>query len=179
VDDAVFAVLCGDGDDVTGKSLAWWREYVDNQVNTSDVFGAYWSQIRFACHGWPLRANWPFKGPFTTPKAGAAPILFLSNQLDPVAPLASAKAMSAKHPGSVVVVQKAMGHSAIGSAPSKCVDKIVANYLDSGAVPANNTICEVDCEPWDENCHSMMANYGWFRESASLFRARTAPLGLE
>lgn len=190
------AVACGDGEDVADKSLSWWSNYIDQQHQISALFGAVWSTIRVPCSRWPFRANWSFKGPFTTPKADAslvagrpaAPILFLTNRLDPVTPLRAARAMAKQHPGAQVVVQEAMGHCALGSAPSKCVAKVVAEYFESGTVPDKELSCEADCGPWDDECRPINNDgiKGSDAEAASIWfakdepiRFRRLPLGLE
>lgn len=164
-------VLCADGDDVSGYDTAWWRHYIRRQVGTSTVYGAYWSNIRMACNAWNFnfRPNWVFKGPFTTPPAAksdsgkplpghpAAPILFVSNRLDPVTPLAAARAMAAQHPGAGLLIAEASGHCAIGNGDSACLYKHIADYFDTGVVPDGESVCEADCDAWDEKCDSVGA----------------------
>ncbi|KAL6887786.1 TAP-like domain-containing protein [Trichoderma longibrachiatum] len=191
------AVVCSDGDDVSGKDLAWWRRYVRSQLDASRIFGATWSTIRVPCSGWRVRPNWSFKGPFTTPnpdpslKPGrpAAPILFLSNRLDPVTPLRAARAMAAQHPGARVLVQEAMGHCAVASAPSKCTRRAVADYFESGLIPSDLSPCNVQCHPWDTSCpatgeSALQANdaeveamASWFNRDEAAWH-RKSPLGL-
>ncbi|KAI9150137.1 MFS-type transporter dbaD [Paramyrothecium foliicola] len=156
--EGLYAILCGDGDDITDREVDWWSEYVARQVSTSRIFGAYWSTIRFGCSGWRFRPNWSYKGPFTTPPAGSgpgapsAPVLFLTNRLDPVTPLRNARTMAAHHPGAGVVVQESMGHCALASAPSRCTADLVAEYLEHGTVPDGEVTCAEDCGPWDDEC---------------------------
>ncbi|EGR48346.1 uncharacterized protein TRIREDRAFT_121968 [Trichoderma reesei QM6a] len=191
------AVVCSDGDDVSGKDLAWWRRYVRSQLDVSRVFGATWSTIRMPCSGWRIRPNWSFKGPFTTPDPDpalrpgrpAAPILFLSNRLDPVTPLRAAQAMAAQHPGARVLVQEAMGHCAVASAPSKCTRRAVADYFESGVIPSDLSPCNVECRPWDTSCPAtddaalhnnddeMEAMASWFNRDEAVWH-RKSPLGL-
>lgn len=186
------AVLCGDGDDIADKDLAWWRQYLKKQISQSAVFGAKWAAIRITCSSWPFRPNWSFKGPFTTPEADArgvkgkpaAPLLFLTNRLDPVTPLSAARAMAARHPGAGIVVQEAMGHCAVGAAPSECTRRIVADYFDTGAVPSKETTCETTCGPWDEGCTpfgdeiNSLSSWGQNSEDESVITLRKFPLGL-
>ncbi|KAF7554209.1 hypothetical protein G7Z17_g3045 [Cylindrodendrum hubeiense] len=167
--EAQSAVLCGDGDDISDKDNAWWHKYIDHQVNISKIFGAYWTNLRFTCSSWPFRPNWSFKGPFRTPKpdpnlvAGrpAAPLLFLSNRLDPVTPLRAARAMAANHPDAAVIIQEAMGHCAVGTAPSQCTKKIVADYFETGEVPSEETACEASCGPWADDCNVYESSAGF------------------
>lgn len=44
------SVLCADGDNVSDYDIAWWKQYINDQINTSSIFGAYWSNIRMACN---------------------------------------------------------------------------------------------------------------------------------
>ncbi|KAG5982046.1 hypothetical protein E4U55_002394 [Claviceps digitariae] len=158
--DARVAILCGDGEDITAKNLTWWQSYLDHQTSSSSVFGALWSSIRFACSRWHFRANWIYRGPYTTPSPTqpgqppqkgrpAAPLLFLTNRLDPVTPLSAARAMARNHPRAGLVVQQAMGHCAIVSAYSHCTRVIVARYFDTGSVPPAEVSCAAECGPWD------------------------------
>lgn len=189
------AVVCIDGDNITDKDVSWWRKYVNRQVGSSRVFGAEWATIRLPCSSWRFRPKWQFKGPFTTPepdpsiKSGhpAAPILFLSNRLDPVTPLRAAQAMAAQHPGARVIIQEAMGHCAVASAPSRCTKRVVADYFESGVIPSNVSTCSVECGPWDSSCpldnatmtddaHAQAA-ISWFNGEERIWR-RISPLGV-
>lgn len=183
-----FSVLCADGDSVLGKDSAWWRRYVDKQVQTSSLMGAYWAKIRLSCSAWPFRSNWSFKGPFTTPRAEttaqgtpikgkpAAPLLFLSTRLDPVTPLSAARAMAALHPGSGLVVQDSMGHCAFGTGDSRCTARILADYFESGIVPTGEASCEVDCGPWDKDC--TLGGLPRAVDTLEIHQRRRFPLGL-
>lgn len=154
------AVVCGDGEDVTDKDASWWMGYIETLTDQSRVLGRAWTSTRLICSSWPFRANWRFTGPFTSPppdpssKPGvpAAPILFLSNRLDPVTPLAAARRMSAGHAGSYVFVQDAIGHCALVSAQSTCTWAVVRDYMDTGKPPADDIKCKPECGPWDVGC---------------------------
>ncbi|KAL7918726.1 TAP-like domain-containing protein [Trichoderma austrokoningii] len=185
-------VLCADGDDVSGHDAAWWKRYIRRQTGVSSVYGAYWANIRIACNAWNFnfRPNWVFKGPFTTPPAAAAaaaaaasplpghpaaPILFVSNRLDPVTPLAAARAMAAQHPGAGLVIAEALGHCAMGNGDSACLYRHIADYFDTGVVPDGEAVCEADCGPWDEKCDGVGA-YAVSREGHGYHREY--PLGV-
>lgn len=152
-DEAGSAILCSDGDDVTDKDLHYWHGYIEKQNSISKSFGYTWSGIRMACAGWKGRSNWPFKGPFTSPSPSkdpskpedgrpAAPILYLSNRLDPVTPLRSAEGMVKAHPGAGLLVQESMGHTVLGAdGPNACNVPIVQEYFATGKVPAKGTTC--------------------------------------
>lgn len=158
------AVLCGDGEDIQGHNSTWWSGYVEQQLSNSKVAGALWSNIRLACSSWKYKTNWPFRGPFKSPNPSkdsskpekgkpAAPLLFLSNRLDPVTPLRAAREMAKGHPGAGVLVQEGMGHSVMGlGLVGPCVRKVVSEYLDTGIVPKEEVSCEAVCGPWDKEC---------------------------
>ncbi|KHN99715.1 Peptidase S33 tripeptidyl aminopeptidase-lik [Metarhizium album ARSEF 1941] len=185
--DTQTAVLCVDGEDIRGKKTSWWSRYVQKQIAQSAVFGAFWSTIRFPCSGWRFRPNWDFHGPFTSPEAPrdggkprqgqpAAPLMFLTNRLDPVTPLAAARAMARNHPGARVVVQEAMGHCATFSAYSECTRGIVAEYFDTGKVPDREEVCEAECGPWDDGCGRVLLKSDLAEKEA--WFARRYPLGV-
>ncbi|PHH68662.1 hypothetical protein CDD82_370 [Ophiocordyceps australis] len=157
INEASQAVLCSDGQDVRDVSVAQWQTYIARQVQTSRIYGAYWSELRFACSSWPFVSNWRFTGPFGSPSpdAGlkddrpAAPLLFLSNRLDPVTPLASARRMAAGHPGSGLAILEDMAHT-VFIQNNSCIDGIIHDYLELGIVPAQEKLCNASCGPWED-----------------------------
>ncbi|QYS96477.1 hypothetical protein H0G86_003718 [Trichoderma simmonsii] len=195
MEEAQDAVVCNDGEDISHWGFAFWHKYVQSQMDTSSILGAKWSTIRIPCSSWRIRPNWRFNGPFTTPDPDpslrpgrpAAPILFLSNRLDPVTPLRAAQAMADQHPGARVLIQEAMGHSAVASTPSQCTRKVVADYFESGIIPSDLPPCDADCGPWDEACpllggtgrksRDLDAMSTWFNRDQPL-RNRKSPLGV-
>ncbi|KAG5949602.1 hypothetical protein E4U53_005828 [Claviceps sorghi] len=167
--DGMSTVLCGDGDDVSGKDAAWWRRYSKKLASQSSILGATWAAIRFSCSSWPFTSNWRFTGPFTAPAPRksadgkpvpgypAAPILYLSSRLDPVTPLANARLMQSKYPASGLVVVEGVGHTATSATEyNKCLFDAVEDYMETGNVPSQTTYCPVDCGPWQNQCPSLL-----------------------
>ncbi|KAE8388183.1 hypothetical protein BDV23DRAFT_174124 [Aspergillus alliaceus] len=68
------------------------------------------------------------------------PILFASNTIDPITPLESARKMSSRFAGSVLLIQEAVGHTVIGQGASNCYFGHIQAYLQ-GTVPSSNTTC--------------------------------------
>jgi len=143
--DAMSAIACGDGDDITSETPASYAEYAARLLKDSPTLGNSWGDIRLSCVGWRVRPKWRYTGPFgasgPTGKAGgekstAAPLLFTSSRLDPVTPLRHAFAMSKLFPGSSVVIQESVGHCAV-SAPSMCTKKIIEKYFETGMCSAS------------------------------------------
>lgn len=159
--DAQTAILCSDGGDATALPVSHWADNVRFLKSQSETLGAFWAQLTFACAGWTSKARWRFTGSYKSPPANAsgynsqgdavpeAPMLLLSARYDPVTPLRNAWFVSQGHPGSAVVVQESVGHCAVG-AWSECTNEIVREYLDTGKVPKNGTVCESKCKPWRE-----------------------------
>lgn len=112
-------------------------------MNQSITFSAKWATIPFQCIGYRLKPKYQFHGPWVTPPADpslklsvpAAPLLFLANRIDPVTPSVNANAMSARHPGSAVVIQDSIGHCAIPAGWSDCTNQILRDYFKFSAVP--------------------------------------------
>lgn len=65
----------------------------------------------------------------------------MSTSGDPVTPVGSAREMSRLFPGSGMVVVDVPGHP-YRDLFSQCGDKIIAEYWNSGDVPAEETWCE-------------------------------------
>lgn len=158
--EALAGVLCLDGDDVTGKDIDYWADYIQQQVDQSINYGEPWATLRFYCSHWPFKPVWNFKGPFTTPEADPsgvegkplAPLLFISNRFDPVTPLSAARRMHDNHPGSGLIIQESTGHCALVSAPSECTRQLVRHYFKTGEVPKDDKVCKARCGPWDPVC---------------------------
>ncbi|PYI16958.1 alpha/beta-hydrolase [Aspergillus violaceofuscus CBS 115571] len=75
------------------------------------------------------------------------PVLFASNTIDPITPLISARKMSSRFAGSVLLMQEAVGHTVIDQGASDCyLGKIQAYF--QGIVPVSNTTCPRQYTPF-------------------------------
>ncbi|KAJ6781236.1 hypothetical protein PWT90_05099 [Aphanocladium album] len=163
--DAQSAILCGDGEDITGRNASFWRGYLDRQLAQSSLAGARWTEIRLSCSNWTAKAKWNFKGPFTAPEPSkncsapesgrpAAPLFFLSNRYDPVTPLRGARKVVKKYPGAGLLIQETMGHTVFSArAATDCTKNAVRRYFADGVVPSGETTCEAACDPWGPACN--------------------------
>ncbi|KAL4766285.1 uncharacterized protein BDW70DRAFT_146443 [Aspergillus foveolatus] len=77
----------------------------------------------------------------------ASPIPFVTTEVGPVAPKRGAHKMSSVFPGSAVLIQHSVGHTAFLS-PSICFARRARNYLLSGQLPPPNSTCQADTEPF-------------------------------
>ncbi|KAI5860691.1 TAP-like protein-domain-containing protein [Durotheca rogersii] len=154
LDEALAAIMCGDGIQQS-MSLDEFEVYIGQLKNQSKDFGGQWSERRFWCLSWRVRAAYNFGGPWRTDAADstpiygvpAAPLLFVTSALDPLTPQTGAWAMSEKHTGSRVLVQNSMGHGTLGT-PGTCRDGYLARYFATGEIPPEGTVCEPDCFPF-------------------------------
>ncbi|KAF9442532.1 hypothetical protein P691DRAFT_738881 [Macrolepiota fuliginosa MF-IS2] len=140
--DALTAILCSDGLD-TPADVAAAKKYFETFTSVSE-WADVWGSIRLSCAGWP-KVKKGFQGPVEG-RTGF-PILFVGNTADPVTPLASAKRMSKRFPGSRVLTQDSPGHASI-SAPSVCTQSHVRRYFLNGTLPPEGTVCPVISAPF-------------------------------
>lgn len=101
------AILCSDAEYMSDIDEAGFLAYWDELKRDSRMIGDDWAHLRMSCVGWKARAKWRLEGPFTGNTSH--PLLFVSNTLDPVTPLRSARKMASSFPGSVVLEQDSEG----------------------------------------------------------------------
>lgn len=144
--DATMAILCTDAVGLGEIDESAFQQYWHSLQNQSHVLGDWWAMTRLSCVGWRARAKHRFAGPFTGNTSH--PILFIGNTLDPVTPLDNARRMTENFPGSSMLQQNSEGHTS-WSSPSICTAKAARAYFQSGVLPENGTVCEVERKPFD------------------------------
>ncbi|KAH0489332.1 hypothetical protein TgHK011_009765 [Trichoderma gracile] len=75
------------------------------------------------------------------------PILITSNTIDPITPLKSARTTSSRFPGSILLLQEAVGHTVINQGGSNCYFAHVQAYL-GGMLPSSNITCPQQIIPF-------------------------------
>lgn len=100
------------------------------------------------CANWKIRASYKFDERFGGNTSH--PILFISNTADPVTPLRSGRIMSSKFPNSGLLINDQAGHCSF-SAPNGCALDRIREYFQTGALPANNTLCVPRQSPFSLN----------------------------
>ncbi|KAL4876936.1 Alpha/Beta hydrolase protein [Aspergillus karnatakaensis] len=133
-----------------------YEEFVDTLTDQSAFFGEVWPT-----NGNPVLCR-AFEGE-AVPSARLErpssilerrktknPILFVTSAFDPVTPHRGAHKMSAVFPGSVVLTQNSVGHTALLSA-SSCLFENIHGYLLEGRLPAANATCEPDVRPFESS----------------------------
>ncbi|KAF8593652.1 hypothetical protein BDV93DRAFT_221532, partial [Ceratobasidium sp. AG-I] len=136
-------ILCSDAapTNISDESFdAYFRE-----MGKISPFGEQWALVVGACRGWSFLANQRYTGPWTVAEGlqkTRFPILFLSQDADPVTPLSSAVKMSRGfgNESATLLIQQGYGHCTDAN-PSLCTLKSVRDYFVDGKVPVNGTRC--------------------------------------
>ncbi|KAF3392593.1 Tripeptidyl aminopeptidase [Penicillium rolfsii] len=150
------AILCTDAEYMTNFTMDEFWQLWASLVDDSRTLGDYWAQVHLSCVGWKAKAKYKFTGPWGG--VTAHPMLFVSNTLDPVTSLHSAKHMTEQFPGSVLLEQDSEGHTTV-AAPSLCVAKAIRNYFQTGRLPESGTVCEADLKPLVGSRQPVKAQY--------------------
>ncbi|KII85218.1 hypothetical protein PLICRDRAFT_178957 [Plicaturopsis crispa FD-325 SS-3] len=124
---------------------ATFNAYLSDLLEVSPIAAPVWAQRHLQCMKWPFQAKNRFTGPFTGNTS--SPILLLSNILDPQCPLAQARRVHERLPGSRLLVQNATGHVATLT-PSACTFAAVQAYFADGTLPAADVLCQPDVLPF-------------------------------
>ncbi|CAG8212555.1 unnamed protein product [Penicillium salamii] len=156
---AMSGIMCSDAEFMTTLNKRQFQAGWDSLKSDSAALGDYWAQLHLSCVGWKAKAKYPFTGMclpglgfFKLTHSGpwgtttAHPMLFVSNTLDPVTPLHSAKHMSSLFPASGLLQQESEGHTTL-AAPSVCVAKAIRHYFQTGTLPSEGTLCQADLKP--------------------------------
>ncbi|KII90700.1 hypothetical protein PLICRDRAFT_174079 [Plicaturopsis crispa FD-325 SS-3] len=134
------AIACGDW------PLDDFDSVFTELVNESPIAGPVWVQNAMACSTWKIKAKKRFQGPFSGNTS--TPIFVISNLLDPVCPLVTAKTVHSRFAGSGLLVQNSTGHVATVT-PSDCTAKAVGAYFANGTLPSEGTVCQPNVLPFN------------------------------
>lgn len=143
--DAQMAIACGDGDDQSWMTKEDFAEHLKNVTELSPSIGEVWSTLRMTCIHYNVRPYHRFHGPWIANTSH--PILEIGNSADPVTPGRFAKKMAKGFSGAVALIQDSNGHCSL-SAPSKCTEKYVRQYFQTGELPPEDTVCKADAVPF-------------------------------
>lgn len=141
------AISCTDGtpvEDGLDQLQAFYEETAKKYSSFADV----WVSHRVRCAGWKVRPKFRFAGPFAANTS--FPLLFVSNILDPVAPLRNAVKMAQRYSNASVLIQNGVGHTT-NTATSACTYGYMRSYIRDGILPPNGTICEVESKLFAQN----------------------------
>ncbi|KZW01544.1 alpha/beta-hydrolase [Exidia glandulosa HHB12029] len=118
---------------------------VRNNTATSRWAGPVtFSRLRVSCGAWKIRAKARYTGPVAAKLD--APVLAISNRLDPVTPISFARTVVDRFQGMRLLIQDTVGHTASLSL-SNCVALAIHMYMANGTLPAVDTVCPPDVIP--------------------------------
>ncbi|MEV6630718.1 alpha/beta hydrolase [Actinoplanes sp. NPDC051470] len=142
--EASSAVICTDG--VHPQDAALWPALTAAADERAPYFGRAWGWGDATCAGntWTVQDEDAYRGPFT--KRTAAPVLVVGNYWDPATNYNDAVASAALLPNSRLLSSDSWGHTAYGT--SACATGAVDQYLLTGALPAEGTLCVGDVQPF-------------------------------
>ncbi|KAI1104883.1 alpha/beta-hydrolase [Jackrogersella minutella] len=185
-DDAQKVIGCSDKRYKLNDDLESLQKRFEEMANFSS-FADVWMNVGFnlGCNGWDIETKDPPMRWDDNPAHKQEPIetdfpvLFLSNNLDPVTPLRSALKMARKFAGASIVEQKAEGHCTV-SCTSLCTIGHIRAYLDQGVLPpaprfedeGGWATCQCEERPW-KSLHEWSGRVGTETENGVL-RGKTA-----
>lgn len=120
---------------VDGSRAVVERAAADAEA-ASEVFGPYLGYGEVGCSTWPIEATGE-RGPIAA--AGAPPIVVIGTKRDPATPYEWAEALAEELESGVFVGYDGDGHTAYGN--GSCIDGLVDDFLLTGAVPDDGTVC--------------------------------------
>lgn len=133
------------------RSISQFEDYVDVLTSQSEFFGEVWPNNAngVACRAFEVSPpeTKKLKDTILDSRQTASRILFVTTEVDPVAPKRGANKMSSVFPGSAVLIQHSVGHTAFLRL-SICFARRIRDYLLSGQLPPPNSTCQADAEPF-------------------------------
>ncbi|MFG1608230.1 alpha/beta hydrolase [Actinoplanes sp. NPDC049265] len=138
------AVICTDGLHPAGA--ARWAQLTAAADERAPYFGRAWGWGDAMCarDTWTVQDEDAYTGPFT--RRTSAPVLVVGNYWDPATNYNDAVSSAALLPNSRLLSNDSWGHTAYGT--SECATGAVDQYLLTGAVPAEGTVCVGDVQPF-------------------------------
>jgi pimeloyl-ACP methyl ester carboxylesterase len=142
--EASAAVICTDG--LHPKDAALWPALTAKADQRAPYFGRAWGwgDAQCARKTWTVEDEDAYRGPFN--RRTEAPVLVVGNYWDPATNYNDAVSSAALLPNSRLLSSDSWGHTAYGT--SECVTGAVDEYLLRGTLPARDTLCVGDVQPF-------------------------------
>ncbi|TLD03544.1 uncharacterized protein PgNI_11521 [Pyricularia grisea] len=126
------------------NTIEAFEDYTEHLVSQSkyagDMFAIYVDTILCTSMQPRLPDSMVVQGPIKLDRPTSFPILFTSNVIDALTPLKFAREVSSRFPGSVLLLQEAIGHTVLEQGGSNCYFGHIQAYLQ-GVVPPTNITC--------------------------------------
>ncbi|KAF2100184.1 alpha/beta-hydrolase [Rhizodiscina lignyota] len=132
----------------TTDSLESFQQYTELLHAQSRYAGGAWSIVVASCQNMDVAPppSGTFPASLGVQNKTAFPMLFITNSIDPVTPMANARAMASKFPGSVLLEQDSVGHTS-STGVSNCTLGHVYDYW-KGKLPSPGTVCQPNALPF-------------------------------
>lgn len=138
------AVACGDAARPS-------RERIPSLAVDARLEAGYWGLSTLyndvPCTFWRVAAADPYAGPWDTPLS-ASPLI-VNTTHDPSTPMQNAEQMAELLPGSVLLRVNGYGHTSLLNT-STCANDVISAYLIDDVLPAPNTWCTQDRQPFED-----------------------------
>ena len=131
------AVLCTEDAPFFSDDAAQQKQLHDTYLGASTL-----DTLAKSCKSWPRGVMDP---DFKTPVVSAKPVLLLSGEDDPITPPANAAHAAKSLANSLSLVVPGQGH---GNVFRGCVPRVMADFVDAGAVKGLDTRCVKDIKPF-------------------------------
>jgi pimeloyl-ACP methyl ester carboxylesterase len=141
--EALRAIVCADT--TNPRNPQAWPALGRAADARTPFVGTYWASISQPCATWPARDRARYLGPWNATTAN--PALIVGTRFDPATPYRNSEALAAELPGSGLLTLEGVGHTSFGQ--GRCISTAVGQYLVSGTLPAANTTCSPDRQPFD------------------------------
>ncbi|KAI0818142.1 Alpha/Beta hydrolase protein [Xylaria sp. FL0064] len=151
--DAGWVIRCADSYRRNRLStIEEFKDFVDYSVSKSKYTGDIWPIFLETISCVSVRPQLSDSLVVQDPNIGldrptSFPILFTSNTIDPLTPLKSARKMYSQFPGSVLLLQEAVGHTVINQGGSDCYFGHIQAYFQ-GIVPPSDVTCPQQYVPF-------------------------------
>ena len=143
------AVYCTDFEDKTAFTKEDWMVFADGLKNITPTFYGYAATVPMPCVGYQQRAKWRYTEPIgASAERLGNPILFVSQTLDPVCPLAGAEDAARLFEGSGVVEAQGVGHTSLGW-PNVCALGAIRRYFATGEVSKERVLCPASVNAYE------------------------------
>jgi pimeloyl-ACP methyl ester carboxylesterase len=141
--EALRAIVCADT--TNPRNPQAWPALGRAADARTPFVGTYWASISQPCATWPARDRARYLGPWNATTVN--PALIVGTRFDPATPYRNSEALAAELPGSGLLTLEGVGHTSFGQ--GRCITTAVGRYLVTGTLPAANTTCTPDRQPFD------------------------------
>jgi pimeloyl-ACP methyl ester carboxylesterase len=131
------AVVCTEDAPFISEDAQLQKQLHDTYLGASTL-----DSITKSCKSWPRGVMDP---DFKKPVVSAKPVLLLSGEDDPITPPSNAERAAKTLSNSLSLVVAGQGH---GNVFRGCMPRVVAEFIDAGAVKGLDTACVKDIKPF-------------------------------